>query len=201
MSRKKRKTLKSKSDTILLIVENSEIGFFNKYFKEYLKNEESILIDCIRSSTAGKCEITNGNKMSKKVNASLLYDGYKAVFLMIDLDTKCHNSERNHDCLVKLKEEYAPRYKIDKELKDRFYLFVVCNEIESWFLTIDEKQNNTNSVHQDHKEIMKKFFNVNRETDVLNKVLEGLNSGKYKLDFSKNNSLQHFIKKLQEFNG
>jgi len=200
MSRKKRKTLKSKSDTILLIVENSEIGFFNKYFKEYLKNEESILIDCIRSSTAGKCEITNGNKMSKKVQASLLDDDYKAVFIMIDLDTKCHNSERNHDCLVKLKEEYAPRYKIDKELKNRFYLFVVCNEIESWFLTIDEKQNNTNSVHQDHKEIMKKFFNVNRETDVLNKVLEGLNSGKYQLDFSKNNSLQHFIKKLKEFN-
>ena len=199
MSRKKRKVFKSKSDTILLIVENSEVLFFNKYFKEYLKKEESILVDCIASSTAGRCEITNGNKMSKKVQASLLDDDYKAVFIMIDLDTKCHNSERNHDCLVKLKEEYAPRYKIDKELKNRFYLFVVCNEIESWFLTIDEKQNNTNSVHQDHKEIMKKFFNVNRETDVLNKVLEGLNSGKYQLDFSKNNSLQHFIKKLKEF--
>jgi len=200
MSRKKRKAFKSKSDTILLIVENSEVLFFNKYFKEYLKKEESILVDCIASSTAGKCEITNGNKMSKKVQASLLDDDYKAVFIMIDLDTKCHNSERNHDCLVKLKEEYAPRYKIDKEFKNRFYLFVVCNEIESWFLTIDEKQNNTNSVHQDHKEIMKKFFNVNRETDVLNKVLEGLSSGKYQLDFSKNNSLQHFIKKLKEFN-
>ena len=200
MSRKKRKTLKSKSDTILLIVENSEIGFFNKYFKEYLKNEESILIDCIRSSTAGKCEITNGNKMSKKVNASLLDDGYKAVFLMMDLDTKCHNSERNHDCLVKLKEEYFPRYKIDKELKNRFYLFVVCNEIESWFLTIDEKQNHTNSIHHDHKAIMEKLLNVQGETRILDKVLDGLHSGKYQLDFSKNNSLQHFIKKLQEFN-
>ena len=200
MSRKKRKTLKSKSDTILLIVENSEVGFFNKYFKEYLKKEKSLLIDCVASSTAGKCEITNGNKMTKKIHSSLLDDGYKAVFIMIDLDTKCHQSESNHDCLVKLKQEYAPRYKIDKDLKKRFYLFVVCNEIESWFLTIDKKRNNTNSVHQDHKEIMKKFFNVNRETDVLNKVLEGLNSGKYQLDFSKNNSLQHFIKKLQEFN-
>ena len=201
MSRHKRKALKSKSDTILLIVENSEIGFFNKYFKEYLKNEESILIDCIRSSTAGKCEITNGNKMTKKVNASLLDDGYKAVFLMIDLDTKCHSFERNHDCLLKLKEEYSPRYKIDKELKNRFYLFVVCNEIESWFLTIDEKRNNTNNVHQDHKNIMEKFLDVQGETHILDKVLDGLHSGKYQLDISKNNSFQHFIKKLQEFNG
>ena len=199
MSRKKRKILKSKSDTILLIVENSEIGFFNKYFKEYLKKEKSILIDCIASSTAGKCEITNGNKMTKKVQASLLDDGYKAVFIMIDLDTKCHSSERNHDCLVKLKQEYAPRYKIDKSLKDRFYLFVVCNEIESWFLTIDEKRNNTNGMYQDHKDIMKKFFNVQREVDILNKVLEGLNSGKYELDFSKNESLKYFIKKLKEY--
>ena len=200
MSRKKRKAFKSKSDTILLIVENSEVLFFNKYFKDYLKKEESIFVDCIASGTAGQCEITNGNKMSKKVHASLLDDEYKAVFIMIDLDTKCHQSERNHDCLVKLKQEYAPRYQIDKSLKERFYLFVVCNEIESWFLTIDEKRNNTNSVHQDHKDIMKKFFNVQRETDILNKVLEGLNSGKYQLNFSKNNSLQHFIKKLKEFN-
>jgi hypothetical protein len=199
MSRKKRKSFKSKSDTILLIVENSEVGFFNKYFKAYLKKEKSILVDCVSSSTAGKCEITNGNKMTKKVHASLLDDGYKAVFLMIDLDTKCHNSERNHNCLLKLKQEYAPRYKIDKELKNKFYLFVVCNEIESWFLTIDESQNNTNSVHQDHKRLMEKFLNVQGKIHILDKVLDGLHSEKYQLDFSKNNSLQHFIKKLEEF--
>ena len=197
---KEKKALKSKSNTILLIVEDSEVDFFNKYFKAYLKNNKSILIDCIRSGTAGKCKITNGEAMTNKVHAHLLDDAYKAVFIMIDLDTQCHNAQRNHTCLVELKKEYAPRYKIDKELRDRFYLFVVCNEIESWFLTIDEKRNNTNSVHQDHKEIMKKFFDVKREVDILNKILEGLNSGKYQLDFSKNNSLRHFIKKLQEYN-
>ncbi|CAA6826296.1 MAG: Unknown protein [uncultured Sulfurovum sp.] len=200
MRRKKKRTPSSKSNTILLIVENSEVEFFNKYFKAYLKNEESILVDCIRSSTAGKCEITNGNKMTNKVHASLLDDGYKAVFIMIDLDTKCFDTERNHDCLLKLKNEYAPRYKIDKKLEEKFYLFVVCNEIESWFLTIDKNRNNTNSINEDHKKVIKKLFNVQRETDVLDKVLAGLNTGKYQLDFNKNDSLQHFIKKLKEFN-
>jgi virulence-associated protein VapD len=66
-------------------------------------------------------------------------------------------------------------------------------------LTIDESQNNTNSVHQDHKKLMEKFLNVQGEIHILDKVLDGLHSEKYQLDFSKNNSLQHFIKKLQEF--
>jgi len=199
MSRKKRKSYKSKSDTILLIVENSEIAFFNKYFKYYLKNEESILIDSISSSTAGKCEITNGNKMTKKVHSSLLDDGYKAVFIMIDLNTKCHSSKRNHNCLKKLKQEYEPRYKIDKKLKSRFYLFVVCNEIESWLLTFDKKIYNTNNVNENHKDKLKKLLKVKSEPEIVDKMIKGLLSGKYQLDFSKNTSLQHFIKKLQEF--
>jgi len=199
MRRKKRKIPKSKNDTILLIVENSEVAFFNSYFKKYLREEESISVDCIRSSTAGKCEITNGNKMTKKIHSALLDDEYKAVFIMIDLDTKCFESERNHDCLVELKNEYLSRYKIDKKLKDRFYFFVVCNEIESWFLTIDNSRDNTNSTSENHKEIIKKLLNVQRETDVLDKVLNGLNRGTYELDFNKNDSLQHFIKKLKEY--
>jgi len=199
MSRKKRKGLKSKSDTILLIVENSEIGFFNQYFKAYLKSEKSILIDCIRSSTAGKCEITNGNKMAKKVNTALLDDGYKAVFLMLDLDTKCHNSEQNHNCLVELKREYLPKYNIAKELKSRFYLFVVCNEIESWFLTIDKNRTHTNNPRENHKKEMKKLFNVKSEKEIVEKMLVELFKGNVALDISKNDSFEHFIKKLQEF--
>jgi len=202
MSRKKKKNkrLKSKSHTILLIVENSEVDFFNSYFKNYLKEMESIYIDCIRSGMAGKCEIANGNKMSKKIKFHLKTDGYKAVFIMIDLDSKCYNLEQNHNCLVKLKKEYLPKYDIPKELKDRFYLFVVCNEIESWFLTIDKNKNNTNNPHEDHKKELKKLLNVRNEKEIVDKMIYLLRDKKEQLDFSKNKSLQHFITKLQEFN-
>ena len=202
MSRKKKKNigLKSKNNKILLIVENSEADFFNSYFKNYLKETESIYIDCIRSGMAGKCEITNGNKMSKKIKSSLINDGYKAVFIMIDLDSKCYNLEQNHNCLVKLKEEYLPKYKVSKELKDRFYLFVVCNEIESWFLTMDKTKNNTNNPNEDHKKELKKFLNVRNEKEIVDKMISLLRDKKVKLDFSKNISLQHFIIKLREFN-
>ncbi len=193
----KKKDLKSKKDIILLIVENSEVVFYNKYFRTFLQKEYQITIEAMSSGKAGQCEITNGSKMSKKVHASLLDDGYKAVFLMIDLDTKCLKVEQNHTCFVKLLNEYKPRYKINKRVKDRFYLFVVCNEIESWFLTINR---DTNNVYQDHKKELKKFLNLDSETKIVKKMVEELNSGKYQLDFSKNLSLQHFIKKLQEFN-
>ena len=206
MNRKKRKHstpnkgFKSKSDTILLIVENSEARFFNSYFKNYLKETESVSIHCISSGMAGKCEIANGNKMSKKIKSSLETDGYKAVFIMIDLDSKFYNSEQNHNCLVKLKREYLPKYDIPKELKDRFYLFVVCNEIESWFLTIDEAKNNTNNPNEDHKKALKKLLNVRNEKEIVEKMISQLRDKKVELDFSKNTSLQHFITKLQEFN-
>ena len=193
----KRKNLKSKQDTILLIVENSEVTFYNKYFRDFLQKEYQITIESISSGKAGQCEITNGSKMSKKVHASLLDDGYKSVFIMIDFDTKCLKVEQNHTCFVKLLNEYKPRYKINKRVKERFYLFVVCNEIESWFLTIKK---DTNDVYQDHKKELKKFLNLDSETKIVNKMVEDLNSGKYQLNFSKNNSLQHFIKKLKEFN-
>lgn len=192
----KRKNLKSKQDTILLIVENSEVTFYNNYFRDFLQKEYQITIESISSGKAGQCEITNGSKMSKKVHASLLDDGYKAVFIMIDLDTKCLKTEQNHTCFIELLNEYKPRYKINKRVKDKFYLFVVCNEIESWFLTIKK---DTNNVYQDHKKELKKFLNLDSETKIVNKMVEDLKSGKYQLDFSKNNSLQHFIKKLQEF--
>ena len=52
------------------------------------------MIESISSGKAGQCEITNGSKMSKKVHASLLDDGYKAVFIMIDLDIKCLKTEQ-----------------------------------------------------------------------------------------------------------
>jgi len=193
----KRKNLKSKQDTILLIVENSEVIFYNEYFRDFLQKEYQVKIEAISSGKAGQCEITNGNKMSKRVHASLLDDEYKAVFLMIDLDTKCLKVEQNHTCFVKLLNEYKPRYKINKRLKDRFYLFVVCNEIESWFLTIKK---DTNDVYQDHKKELKNFLNLDSETKIVKKMVEELNRGKYQLDFSKNSSLQHFIKKLQEYN-
>jgi hypothetical protein len=194
-----RKSIKSikNQNRILLIVENSEELFFNHYFKQLLV-EENINIKCERSGKADNCDITNGKRMTKRVNDALDVEGYKAVFLMLDLKTKCFKSERTHTCLLELIKEYRPKYKIEK--KDKFYLFVVCNEIESWFLTIDNSRNNTNNVNQNHKKIMEKLLNIKGEKKILNKVLEGLNNGKYQLDFSKNNSLQHFIKKLQEYN-
>jgi len=196
----KRKNLKSKQDTILLIVENSEVDFYNKYFRSFLEQEYQIKIESISSGKAGQCEITNGRKMSKKVHASLLDDGYKAVFIMIDLDSKCYNSEQNHNCLVKLKQEYLPKYRVPKELKDRFYLFVVCNEIESWFLTIDKTKNNTNNPNEDHKKELKKLLNVRNEKDIVEKMIYLLRDKKEQLNFSKNTSLQFFIEKVKEFN-
>ncbi len=172
--KRKRKDLKSKQDTILLIVENSEVTFYNEYFRDFLQKEYQITIESISSGKAGQCEITNGSKMSKKVHASLLDDGYKAVFIMIDLDTKCLKTEQNHTCFVKLLNEYKPRYKINKRVKDKFYLFVVCNEIESWFLTIKK---DTNNVYQDHKKELKKFLNLDSETKIVKKMVEDLKSG------------------------
>jgi hypothetical protein len=102
--------------------------------------------------------------------------------------------------LVELKKEYFPKYNIDKALRDRFYLFVICNEIESWFLTINKNKKHTNNPTENHKKEMMNFFNVRNEKEIVEKMLAELKKGSISLDFSKNTSLQYFIKKLKEFN-
>ncbi|NOZ91354.1 MAG: hypothetical protein GXO60_08740, partial [Epsilonproteobacteria bacterium] len=159
--------------------------------------KDNIHIKCIRSGKAGNCDITNGSRMSKIINDALDVEEYKAVFLMMDLKTKCYKSEQTHTCLLRLIDEYRPKYEINQS--DKFYFFVVCNEIESWFLTFDKKIHNTNNVNENHKDKLKKILNVKSEPEIVDKMIKGLLSGKYQLDFSKNTSLQHFIKKLQEF--
>jgi len=195
--RVKKKKTSSKIANILLIVENSEVLFFQQYFNDYLFKEYGVSVKCESSGAGGKCKITNFGKMNKRIERAITKEGYKAVFLMIDLKTKCFKSENTHTCLVDLKKEYLPRYKIEKVLKSQFYLFVVCNEIESWFLSIDK---NTNSVHEDHKKELMNFLKVKSEPQIVQKMVKELKSGKYQLDFSRNTSLQHFITKLQEFN-
>jgi hypothetical protein len=199
MRRKNRKVPKN-HDKILLIVENSEEEFFRRYFNKFITENYGVKVDVESSGSGNKCDITNFKKITKAIEIYLKFDNYKAVFLMLDLDSKCFQSERNHHCLVELKQEYLPKYKIEKGLKDRFYLFVVCNEIESWFLTIDKKKKHTNSPHGNHKKEMMKLFNVRSEKEIVEKMLAELSRGNISLDFSKNSSLQHFIKKLQEFN-
>jgi len=198
-SRGKRKTrspLASKyKDTILLIVENSEVAFFNQYFRDYLQTNHQITIKCEPSGSSNKCNILNFRKMENRINIALEDDGYKSVFLMLDLKTNCRHTNQNHTCLVKLKNEYQHEYKIKKELKDRFYLFVVCNEIESWFLTIDR---DTNNISENHKKDLKDFLNVSSEKQIVDKMIEKLEKGTYTLNFSHNSSFEYFIKKLQE---
>ncbi len=198
--RKKRgKKLSQNSDKILLIVENSEKAFFQGYFNRFIENNYNIKVVTKSSGSGDKCEIANFQKMSRKIEAFLEKDNYKAVFVMIDLDSKCFGSERNHNCLVELKREYLPKYNIQKSLKNRFYLFVVCNEIESWFLTIDKKKKHTNNPNENHKKEMMKLFNVRNEKEIVEKIIYQLNNKKVELDFFKNKSLQHFIKKIKEF--
>ena len=196
MKVKKKKPLPPKSD-ILLIVENSEVNFFKQYFNAYLLKKYSISVKCESSGAGGRCKITDFGKMNNRIERAIKKEGYKAVFLMIDLKTKCFRSENTHTCLVELKREYLPKYKIERRFKNKFYLFVVCNEIESWFLTIDK---NTNSVYTDHKKELMKFLKVNSEPQIVQKMIKELKSGMYKLDFSKNSSLAYFIEKLKEFN-
>ena len=184
----------SQKPNILLIVENSEVDFFKQYFNAYLLKEYRVSVKCESSGAGNKCKITDFGKMNKRIQRAIEKEGYKAVFLMIDLKTKCFSSENTHTCLIELKKEYSPKYKIDNTLKKQFHLFVVCNEIESWFLTIDK---DTNSVHADHKKEIMKFLKVNSEPQIVQKMIKELKSGTYKLDFSKNSSLQHFIKKLE----
>ncbi|SFV58624.1 hypothetical protein MNB_SV-13-2068 [hydrothermal vent metagenome] len=194
---KKKKKVASSKPNILLIVENSEVDFFKQYFNTYLLEEYGVSVKCESSGAGNRCKITNFGKMNKRIERAIAKEGYKAVFLMIDLKTKCFTTETTHTCLVELKREYLPKYQINKELKNKFYLFVVCNEIESWFLTIDK---DTNSVHTDHKKELMKFLKVNSEPQIVQKIIKELRSGKYQLDFSKNSSLEYFIEKLQEFN-
>ena len=195
----KGKKISKNNNKILLIVENSEKIFFQQYFNHFIEKNYDIKIVVKSSGSGNKCDITNFNKMQKKIEDFLQKDNYKAVFIMIDLDSKCFKSERNHNCLVELKNEYLPRYSIDKNLRERFYLFVVCNEIESWFLTINEKKKHTNNPNENHKKEMMKLFNVNNEKSIVEKMLAQLAKGNVVLNLSKNSSLQHFIKKLQEF--
>ena len=196
MKVRKKKISSPKAD-ILLIVENSEVNFFKQYFNTYLLQEYDISVKCESSGAGNKCEITNYGKMNKRIERAIRKEGYKAVFLMIDLKTKCFTSETTHTCLVDLKKEYLPKYEIAKELKSQFYLFVVCNEIESWFLTIEQ---DTNSVHNNHKKELMEFLKVNTEPQIVQKMIKELKSESYKLDFSKNRSLEYFIEKLKDFN-
>ena len=199
-ARRKGKKIPKNSNKILLIVENSEKIFFQQYFNHFIEDNYGIQVVVKSSGSGNKCDITNFNKMQKKIEDFLQKDNYKAVFIMIDLDSKCFKSERNHNCLVELKNEYLPRYSIDKNLRERFYLFVVCNEIESWFLTIDKSKKHTNNPYEDHKKKLMTHFKVYSEPQIVQRMLHELEQGKVELDFSKNNSLQHFIKKLQEYN-
>ena len=196
MKRKKNHKLKSKEDRTLLIVENSEADFFNQYFKNYLKDNHNILIDCEASGRGNKCEIANGNRMTKRITEALDREYYKAVFRMIDLKTKCFTNENTHTCLVELKKEYLPKYQIEKKFSKQFYLFVVCNEIESWFLTIDKESNN---VYKNHKKELMAFLKVKSEPKIVQKMIKELRHGTYELDFSKNSFFQYFIEKLKEF--
>ncbi|MFK5975134.1 MAG: hypothetical protein QM493_01380 [Sulfurovum sp.] len=194
--RKNRSPLALKyKDTILLIVENSEVAFFNRYFREYLQTNHQISIKCEPSGSSNKCNILNFRKMENRINIALEDDGYKSVFLMLDLKTNCSNTGRNHTCLVKLKKEYQHKYEIRKDLKDRFIFFVVCNEIESWFLTIDR---DTNNISENHKQDLKEFLNVSSEKQIVEKMIKELKAQNYSLNFSHNHSLNYFIKKLQE---
>lgn len=195
--RVKKKKIVSKKADILLIVENSEVDFFRQYFNDYLLKAYGVSVKCESSGAGNKCKITDFGKMNKRIQRAIGKEGFKAVLLMIDLKTKCFTSENTHECLVELKREYLPKYKIDKEFKKQFYLFVVCNEIESWFLTIDK---DTNSVHIDHKKELMEFLKVNSEPQIVQKMIKELKSGSYELDFSRNSSLGYFIQKLQEYN-
>ena len=197
MRKAKKYREKSNNSTILLIVENSEVDFFRLYFNRYIKDNYDVSIKCESSGINNKCKITSYDKMSKRVSRAIEKEDFRAVFLMLDLNTKCSKTQNNHTCLVELKKEYLPRYKIKKELQERFCLFVVCNEIESWFLTMNK---DTNSPHQNHKKELKDFLNVRSEPQIVAKMIKELTSGRYKLAISKNSSLQHFIEKLKEFN-
>ena len=190
-----KKPLNSNQDTILLIVENSEVDFFNEYFKTYLKENYQINIKCESSGSSNKCNILNFRKMTNRVNEALDKDEYQSVFLMLDLKTNCRPSNQNHTCLIELKNEYKAEYKIKESLKNRFYLFVVCNEIESWFLTIDK---NTNNIYDNHKKELMNLLKVSSEPQVVQKMIKGLKSGTYRLNFSYNSSLDYFIEKLKQ---
>ena len=199
--KKKSKSFKKTyQDTILIIVENSEVEFFNKYLKKLLKEKNTILIRCESSGNKNTCEILNFKKITKRVNYALIEEKYKAVFLLIDLKTNCRKTNKNHKCLIKLKKEYLPEYKIEENFKNNFYLFVVCNEIESWFLTIDPNRSNTNNISEDHKKEIKLYLNIKKERAIVDKITKGLINKEFQLNFSKNKSLEFFINKLKEFN-
>ena len=196
----KGKKVPNNSDKILLIVENSEELFFQQYFNYFIEKNHAVKVVVKSSGSGNKCDITNFTKISKKIENFLQKDNYKAVFLMIDLESKCFTNESNHHCLVKLKQEYLPKYRIEKSLKNKFYLFVVCNAIESWFLTIDKSKRHTNKPKKNHKKEMMNHFKVKSEPQIVQRMIQELKQGKVELDFSKNKSLEHFIKKLKEFN-
>lgn len=197
MRRKRGRTSKVQKNKILLIVENSEVAFFNQYFKLYLEKEYDILIKCESSGSGGKCDITNGAKMTRKINEALNRDTFKAVFVLLDLETKCFESDQKHTCIVKLKNEYRSKYDVDS---DKFYLLVVSKEIESWFLTVNKNKNHTNNISENHIKEIKAFLKVDSKQKIVDKMIHGLRSGKYQLDVSKNSSFQHFIEKLEAFN-
>jgi len=197
---RKKKNKDKNYSYILLIVENSEDIFFKEYFNSYIKERYDILVKCESSGKANKCNITNFDKIGKRVKEALAKDNCKAVFVMIDLDTKCfYRDNTNHKCLVELKNEYLPKYSkhIPSRLKDKFYLFVVCNEIESWFLTAYKKSGNTNNPNDNHKADIKNRLGCESEIQIVQKVVNDLKRGRVELDFSKNSSLQFFIDKLK----
>jgi|GEM_PF-1423876 len=201
MRRKKRiSKTNPKEDKILLIVENSEADFFNNYLKSFLEQKYNIKIEAQKSGSGNKCEIKNFSKMRRKIEEAI-NDGYKACFLMIDLATQCFGSEFNYNCLIELKRDYQPKYKIKENLKEKFYLFIVCQEIENWYLTADKNIRGITDKIRNPKEKLAKFLDSDiDEKFFTKKMIYNLNNGTYKLDINKNDSLKYFIEKLQEFN-
>ncbi len=177
----------SKSDKILIYVEGeSEVIFFNQYFKKYLKERYDIFIECQK-----------GDIPSFKRKVDDFYSGYKEIFILRDLKTQ-KDGNQDYFCIESMKKDFTTQ-KDKKFIGDigRSYKFiVVCNEIESWILTYKKQTNNRSESH--YKELFKEL-KCSKKPPCMKKYIAKLKRNQLVFDISKNKSFQYFIDELKKY--
>lgn len=159
-----------------LIVEGkSDKSFFDDYFKKRFNLEKNIHV--VPSGKDNTCKIMNERSIKIQIEA-LKTKGYKKVYILIDLDSKCKKDI--YHCVVELKKDYIAKLKLTS-----------IENLEAWMLSA-WKQSDKKS-----KEDLQQHFSIKSSKNLEEILLKKFIASKEDINPQKNESLRHFFKKLE----
>lgn len=179
-----------KNDKILIIVEGKSDKIFIEGLLKHLKLIRKF--DIKLSGSKNKCEILN-NKTINNLVKDAKDDGYKRVYILIDLVTDCGSFKPT--CFVSLKNWYY-KNKLNRRFHNYVDVIVVVNELECWELLGWINNNGNYSVNNCKNDIIRKLNSKKKKSKTkiaqysikkIDKIIENKNL---------NQSFEYFLNKL-----